>query len=431
MLFKDQVDFVRQHIKKNKLRVFMTVLAATMGCAFLIVLASIGFGIRDTMRKEILEDQAITEVEVYTNDGEELEISKISNVEYVDAIVQRTRIGAMAVSQLGDRSIEGATLLTNFVEEEKSNLKLSEGRMPTKDNEIVVGYQFAENLLTDEERKAMEQSTEEDAEPIGGFKESLIGKTVSMSLQSYESEEAFPETWDFTIVGITEKPAKDWLVDTNMLFDESWKDKFQEVYDANVEGENIDLFYSSTKIYTSSLEHVKTVTEELKEMGYSVYSVSEQLEQLDVFFMAFKIGLIFVGTIAVLIASIGIFNTMTMAVTERTREIGVLKAIGASPKLIQRLFLMESAWIGVIGTVLAVIISYAVSYLANWILPMVVGAALGEDEFQDLSMTFSLIPWQLVVVASIISIGVAMISGWRPARKATKIDVIQALRQEL
>ncbi|TQR21541.1 ABC transporter permease [Psychrobacillus vulpis] len=431
MLFKDQVDFVSQHIKKNKLRVFMTILAATMGCAFLIVLASIGFGIQDTMRKEILEDQAITEVEVYPNDGEELDISKIGAVEHVNAIVQRTRMEAMAVSQIENRSLEGNMLLTNFAQEEKSNLKLSEGRMPTKDNEIVVGYQFAENLLTDAERKEMEQSTEEDAEPIGGYKESLIGKTVSMSLQSYESEEAFSETWDFTIVGVTEKPAKDWIVDTNILLDESWKDKLQEVYEVNMEEGNTDLFFSSTKIYTSSLEHVKSVTEELKEMGYSVYSVSEQLEQLDVFFMAFKIGLIFVGTIAVLISSIGIFNTMTMAVTERTREIGVMKAIGASPKLIQRLFLMESAWIGIIGTILAVIISYAVSFLANWILPMVVGSALGEEEFQDLSMTFSLIPWQLVVIASIISIGVAMISGWRPARKATKIDVIQALRQEL
>lgn len=431
MLFKDQVDFVRQHIKKNKLRVFMTILAATMGCAFLIVLASIGFGIQDTMRKEILEDQVITEVEVYTNDGDGLDISKISAVEHVNAIVQRTRMDVMTVSQLENRSLEGNMALTNFAEEQKSNLKLSEGRMPRKDNEIIVGYQFAENLLTDAERNQMEQNIEEEAEPIGGYKESLIGKTVTISLQSYEADEVFPENWNFTIVGVTEKPAKDWIVDTNILLDDSWKDKFQEVYNANVEGENPDLFYSSSKIYTSSLEHVKSVTEELKGMGYSVYSVSEQLEQLDVFFMAFKIGLIFVGTIAVLIASIGIFNTMTMAVTERTREIGVMKAIGASPKLIQRLFLMESAWIGIIGTVLAVIISYVVSFLANWILPMIVGAALGEDSFEDLSMTFSLIPWQLVVIASVISISVAMISGWRPARKATKIDVIQALRQEL
>ncbi|KQL35024.1 ABC transporter permease [Psychrobacillus sp. FJAT-21963] len=433
MLFKDQVDFVRQHIKKNKLRVFMTVLAATMGCAFLIVLASIGFGIQDTMRKEILQDQAITEVEVYPNADEELDISQIRSLEHVDAIVQRLNLNAMANSQIEDRTLQGNVILTNFDEEQKSNLQLSEGRMPEKDNEIIVGYQFAESLLTDAERKEMEQNAEENAEQIGGYKDSLIGKTISLSLQSYETEEAFQEKWNFTIVGVTEKPARDWIIDTNVLVNESWKDKFKEVIVANSEIEVVeaDLFYAQTKVFTSSLEHVKSVTEDLKKKGYNVYSVSEQLEQIDVFFMAFKIGLIFVGTVAVLISSIGIFNTMTMAVTERTREIGVMKAIGASPKLIQRLFLMESAWIGIIGTVLAVIISYAVSFLANLVLPMVVGAALGDEDIQNLSITFSLIPWQLVVIASIISIGVAMISGWRPARKATNIDVINALRQEL
>lgn len=433
MLFKDQVDFVRQHIKKNKLRVFMTVLAATMGCAFLIVLASIGFGIQDTMRKEILQDQAITEVEVYPNADEELDISQIRSIEHVDAIVQRLNLNAMANSQIEDRSLQGNLILTNFDEEQKSNLQLSEGRMPEKDNEIIVGYQFAESLLTDAERKEMEQNAEENAEQIGGYKDSIIGKTISLSLQSYEAEEAFQEKWNFTIVGVTENPARDWIIDTNVLVNESWKDKFKEVIVANSEIEVVeeDLFYAQTKVFTSSLEHVKSVTEDLKEKGYNVYSVSEQLEQIDVFFMAFKIGLIFVGTIAVLISSIGIFNTMTMAVTERTREIGVMKAIGACPKLIQRLFLMESAWIGIVGTVLAVIISYAVSFLANLVLPMVVGAALGDEDIQNLSITFSLIPWQLVVIASIISIGVAMISGWRPARKATNIDVINALRQEL
>ena len=193
----------------------------------------------------------------------------------------------------------------------------------------------------------------------------------------------------------------------------------------------MQLFYNNVMVYADNLENVKVITKTLKDQGLSVYSVTEELDQLDVFFFALKAGLIFVGTIAILISSIGIFNTMTMAVTERTREIGVMKAIGAKPKLIQRLFLMESAWIGILGTFLAIVISYGVSMIANFVLPIIVTAALGEEDFGDIQVKFSIIPWQLVVIASTISIGVAMISGWRPARKATKIDVINALRTEL
>lgn len=192
---------------------------------------------------------------------------------------------------------------------------------------------------------------------------------------------------------------------------------------------DIELFSERFDIYAESLEYVKPILEELRGKGYGVYSVTEQLDELNVFFLVLKAGLVFVGTIAVLIASIGIFNTMTMAVTERTREIGVLKAIGASPKLIQRLFLMESTFIGVIGTVLAIAISYIVSFASNALLPLILKAATGEDGFNNVQ--FSAIPWQLVVIAAAISIGVAMISGLRPARKATKIEVMQALRQEL
>ena len=177
-------------------------------------------------------------------------------------------------------------------------------------------------------------------------------------------------------------------------------------------------------------EAVPALNEELKAMEYSTYTVSQQLEEMNMFFIALKAGLIFVGTIAILIASIGIFNTMTMAVTERTREIGVMKAIGASPKLIQRLFVMESAYIGIIGTAIAVVASYIISFTANWLIPKILYAATEEQSFNSSAIKFSAIPWELVVIASVISIGVAIVSGWRPARKATKIDVIQALRQD-
>ncbi len=428
MLFRDQVDFVRQHIKKNRLRVFMTVLAATIGCAFLIVLASIGFGVQETLRQEILQDQAITEIEVYQG-GIDMDVEEIRSVEGIEAIVQRTEFNLISSFHLEDRAIDGRLALTDFVEEKKSNIKLAEGRFPKNNQEIVVGFHFAANLLTKEERADRLEQGEEWDSASAGFKDSILGKKVTMNLQSYEEEQAYPEEWTYTIVGILDNPAKDWIVDTTVLIDNAWLPAIEKVYTAHIDDAE-GMTYTTTKIYAASLEKVKTATEKLKEKGYQIYSVSEQLEQIDVFFLAFKIGLIFIGTIAVLISSIGIFNTMTMAVTERTREIGVMKAIGASPKLIRRLFLMESAWIGVIGTILAVIISYIVSYLANLLLPFILSSVLDEG-LGDMTLIFSLIPWQLVVIAASISIGVAMISGWRPAKKATKIDVIQALRQEL
>ncbi|MDE1455455.1 FtsX-like permease family protein, partial [Bacillus paralicheniformis] len=145
-----------------------------------------------------------------------------------------------------------------------------------------------------------------------------------------------------------------------------------------------------------------------------------------------KIGLIFVGVIAVLISAIGIFNTMTMAVTERTQEIGIMKAIGASPNVIRKMFLLESAYIGILGSVLGVIISYGVSFLVNKIIPPILSSVSeGGASAADFSITFSYIPVSLVLIATLISAGVAILSGLNPAIKATRTNVLTALRREL
>lgn len=427
MSFKDQLDFVGQHLKKNKLRVFMTVLAATMGCAFLIVLASVGFGLHKTLTDEMLENQLINEVQIFgKEDGSAVtadDQQKMREMDNVNAVVSRSYLDGVTSIIMDDRSGSGDVQLTNLEEEEKANLELSEGIMPSKPNEIVIGYHFAQNLLTAEEKK-----TQSDEEIPAGFTESMIGKEISIELTPLTEENNEPKTWDFVVTGVSKEPSKDWMMDQRVLIDESYRTEFQSFTQPDVP---VEESYSGVYVYADGLQRVKNITESLKEDGYHVYSVSEEMETMDLFFTVLKAGLLFVGTIAVLISSIGIFNTMTMAVTERTREIGVMKAIGANPKLIQRLFLMESIWIGVIGTVIAVALSYAISYLANWLIPMIVMSIMEEDGMGDMSIIISTIPWQLVVIASVISIGVAMISGWRPARKATKIDVIQALRQEL
>ncbi|MEQ6051136.1 FtsX-like permease family protein [Lysinibacillus capsici] len=439
MLFKDQLDFVTQHIKKNKLRVFMTILAATMGCAFLIVLASVGFGLQESLRNEILSNETVTKIQVYGDKQlTEEQVQEIKKMEHVETVLETISVNATAQSFFEDRDTTSNLILSDMQDFEQVNGKLAKGRYPTKSNEIVVGYHFAQTLLNERERDVIsEKSKKAEAEGTyydgseEGYKESLIGKNIDLSLVPHMGTNDETQKMSYTIVGVMEKPSYDWMVDNAIHMDKEQKAVWVENLSTDSNMAEDELFYSEFNIYADTLENVKPILEKLKDKGYSVYSVTEQLDQMNVFFLVLKIGLIFVGTIAVLIASIGIFNTMTMAVTERTREIGVLKAIGASPKLIQRLFLMESTFIGIFGTLIAVVISYAISFAANAALPLILKAATGEEAFATNDITFSLIPWQLVIIAAAISVGVAMISGYRPARKATKIDVIQALRQEL
>lgn len=420
MQFKDQIDFIKQHMKRNKLRVATTILAATMGCAFLIVLASVGFGLHKTLTDDVLDNNMVTKIEVAGKEEEGAviapeDVEAMRNMEHVIAVTERNKPQAEALIRLGERSGFGSPIFAQFDNEQKAGLALSEGSMPASDDEVVVGYHFAQGLLTEEEAK-------QEGDGPKGFKGTVIGQTFEMQLTPYEGE-GEPATWRFKVSGIAEEPAKDWMTDGSIYIDDSWAGPINEKL-------GIEKAPSEIAVYADELQSVGGLTAALKDEGYYVYSVTEELGSMNMFFTVLKAGLIFVGTIAVLIASIGIFNTMTMAVTERTREIGVMKAIGARPKLIQRLFLMESAAIGVIGTVLAVVISYGISMLANWLVPIIVMSSLGEEGTDEMNVLISVIPWQLVVISAAISIGVAMVSGWRPARKATQIDVIQALRQE-
>lgn len=428
MLFKDQLSFVFQHMRKNKLRVTMTVLAAMIGCAFLIVLASVGFGLQATIKGEILNQEDITEINLWGDEPlTQEEMTDIEEIDHVNVVLTRHEISGSIRSTFEDREVESMGITVNMEDQAKLPSTLSEGRLPEKPNEIAVGYHFAKRLLNDKDREIIEQKSKE-AEEQGtwydgleeGYKGEILNKQVNVQFMDSETMEYLDKISTYTIVGILDEPDYEFQIDSSILFSD---DLFHAQSDL--------VSYPATTIYVDTLDNVLSVLDQLRENNYQVYSPIEQVKELDLFFLIFKIGLIFIGTISILIASIGIFNTMTMAVTERTREIGVLKAIGASPNIIQRLFLMESAFIGLLGTVLAVLVSYGLSYVINALLPSIVAFALSEDSPNMEGITFSMIPVSLVLLSGGISIFVAILSGWRPARKATKIEVIQALRQEL
>ena len=135
------------------------------------------------------------------------------------------------------------------------------------------------------------------------------------------------------------------------------------------------------------------------------------------------------AAISLFVAAIGIANTMVMSIYERTKEIGVMKVLGAELGAIRAMFLTESAMIGLIGGVVGVGLSFLISYLLNNV-PIVANllASLGLSFGNGGAV--SIIPWWLVLVAMVFSMMVGVVFGFIPANRAVKISALEAIRHD-
>lgn len=243
-------------------------------------------------------------------------------------------------------------------------------------------------------------------------------------------------------MGISKKPTKEWQEDRSVYISEDILKEIELftgtpkgiVLDSNSDVELTQLeadrnTFDDVKIHAKNMEAVQGIADKLKEEKYASYSVVNELKQVNLMFAIAKVGLIFIGTIAILIASIGIYNTMTMAVTERAPDIGIMKAIGATPRTIKRIFLLESSYIGLIGALIGTIVSYGISYTVNLAIPLIIKQAFNEEMPPEL--IFSDIPLSLPIICVVICLGVTILSGLRPAQRATKVDVLKAMRREV
>ena len=186
-------------------------------------------------------------------------------------------------------------------------------------------------------------------------------------------------------------------------------------YQAIVKAENIDV--------------VVDVMEQIKDLGYECYSPIETLEHMKEQSKGLRQILLGIGIMSLLIAAIGIANTMYMSIYERTKEIGIIKVIGAKLKDIYRLFMLEAWWIGVFGGILGVLLSFLLSYLLNRFNVSLGSSIIWTPDGQK-TMPSSYIPFWLPVAAIVFAPITSLIAGMLPARRAMKLSVMKALRQE-
>jgi putative ABC transport system permease protein len=182
--------------------------------------------------------------------------------------------------------------------------------------------------------------------------------------------------------------------------------------------------YTSVTVKVKRAQDVEEVEKEIKDLGYTAFSVADLLQNQKRAFILLDLILGLTGSIALTVASLGIVNTMVMSILERTREIGIMKAIGGSDEEVRKIFLIEAALIGLMGGVFGVVLGWAVGRVinrgANWYL---------QSQGAPTANLF-LIPWWLVAGGLTFALLVSLVAGSFPAMRAARLDPIQALRHD-
>jgi putative ABC transport system permease protein len=185
-----------------------------------------------------------------------------------------------------------------------------------------------------------------------------------------------------------------------------------------------DRVYNSLVVKVKQAQFTQNVQDQIKKKGFSAFSLNDAIQGAKRAFIILDIVLSLIGSIALAVSSLGIMNTMVMSILERTREIGIMKAIGGSDGDIRRIFLIEASAIGFFGGVAGVALGWIVGRLINF------GANIYiQNQGGTPGNLFSLPIW-LIGGAIGFSIAISLIAGSYPAARAARLDPIQALRHD-
>jgi ABC-type antimicrobial peptide transport system permease subunit len=180
----------------------------------------------------------------------------------------------------------------------------------------------------------------------------------------------------------------------------------------------------SVSVRVKNPSQVQTVEDAIKKMGFNTFSILDASRSIQQFFKVLDVFLGIFGSLALAVASIGIVNTLVMAILERRREIGIMKAIGASDGDVKKLFFAEAGAMGLLGGMVRSRAGLGHRQVINTVTNIYLRSqSLPADNFWA-------VPWWLVLFAIGFAVFVSLISGLYPAGRAARLDPVQALRYE-
>ncbi len=460
MRFADILKMCFDSLLRRKGRTILTVLGVFIGCTSIIVMVSIGAGTQESYDQMLQGMGDLTIIEVYrgysqdgTNEAklDEKAVESFHEIAGVKAVMPKASLDGYQVDVKAGINGRYTANYVNFTGIDSSALEdmgfeVLSGQYPQSSDEVVVGqyfaYNFLDTLMPDGRnyvsRWVWDDNGNLDTENIPDPFFDPLKTNITLVLTPWEDgtgTEPTPYETDIKVVGVLkEDQGKGYETSDGIMMD---IDALKALIKDLTGKTDTKFEYSSINVKAESLDAVADVEKEIQDLGYSTYSMQSWRDDLNKQARQIELMLGGLGAISLLVAAIGITNTMIMSVSERTKEIGIMKAMGCYVRDIRAMFLMEAGSIGLIGGVLGLIFSFLVSIGINlytfgalsgggitW--ELIKQALLGGENV----VRTSVIKPELIVFALVFSVLVGLVSGYQPANKAVKISALEAIRNE-
>lgn len=426
----DLINMALRNLWKRKLRTFLTVLGVIIGTASIVVMISVGIGMNVGYRQQIEEMGSLYVINVnapysgdkQTKDKVQIDTASLEKFKKIEGVEAVTPVLQEYFTLIDGRNVYDTSIMGILPETmEAMGLDVSTGRtLQEGDSMAVVLSAYAKTSfynpkLSWQYRWNGSQSIEID--PYNDkfqitYDNSYGTKQMDKSIKPKKVEVVGEMKENGQNSYYTVMP----LSDVEKMVAE--REKYRKAKGETGNSTKKKGVYDSAMVKADNINSVERIQQELKDMGFETYSLVDYLKQTQETSKMLQMVLGAIGAISLIVAAIGITNTMVMSIYERTREIGVMKVIGATVADIRRLFLTEAAFIGFMGGLVGVAISYGVSKIVN-----VVGMNMGQQ-------TLSVIPVWLGLLGIIFATFVGVAAGFFPAVRATKLSALAAIKTE-
>lgn len=446
---RDLVRVCLQNLLRHKARTFLTVMGVVLGCCSVIIMISIGIGMKKSQEQALSMMGDLTVISVYKT-GRSRRAAKITakTMEEIRAIPGvQAATPKLSADQLAFNIYAGpgrryrcvylAAVGLEAEAAKEMGYHLTEGQWKTSgQNHVLVGQNF-EYLFEDTKRPEGRNMREPGEEPFSPYFDSRRTK-LTLEAESGRND-GKKLTWELTADGrLKEDFAKGMETSMGILFRlEDLQRIMDEQQRASGKIPDRRKGWDNAVVKADDIRHVASIEKQIRKMGLSTSSMESIRKPMEQDARQKQMMLGCLGAISLFVAALGITNTMVMSISERTREIGVMKALGCRVKDVRRLFLMEAACIGLTGGILGMGVSYGFSALMNLAAAAGLGGGFssGMEELlfaagPETAMPVSVIPWWLALAAVAFSVLIGLAAGYYPAGKAVAVPALEAIKRD-